>query len=562
MILGHWILLGLISYSYGQSLTSSASVVKRPGEPVTLSCTVSGLPLSWLHWIRQKPGQGLEWIGRIDSGTGTIFAQSLQGQFSITKDTDKNMVYLEVKSLKTEDTAVYYCARESHFHCDDYFDYWGKGTQVTVTSATQGPPQSLSTAWQCGPAGSDGLITLGCITKDLSTTDGLSFIWKDSSNQEISTGVVQYPAVQESGGYSAVSHARVKASDWDAKKKFTCEVKNPKGSKSANLQKIDVPQQNAALLLTAPTQKELENGTATFVCLASDFSPKSHSFKWTQDGKPISKVKDTIVSQSNKLYTAISVVQMTSGEWTETVKCTFTQKDFTDSKEAVNGEPIDKTQVKVEITPPSTKDMLLLRSGKLVCSVNDITGLKGIKWLIGEKEIPSLPREILSKTAQITAKINFDEWRNGTKYTCEVEHSGFPQQFERKDFVRETGTTICPKVYVLAPPETSESVTLTCYVKDFYPKEVYVSWLADDKPVEGLSYYKENTTIPQNEKQFSMYSQLIVDSQSWKKGVVYTCRVYHESIEDPVRLISRSIQASSSNPLNLVNLSLNVPSSC
>ncbi len=66
---------------------------------------VSGLPLSWLHWFRQKPGRGLEWIGRIDGGTGTIFAQSLQGQFSITKDTNKNMVYLEIKSLKTEETS-------------------------------------------------------------------------------------------------------------------------------------------------------------------------------------------------------------------------------------------------------------------------------------------------------------------------------------------------------------------------------------------------------------------------------------------------------------------------
>ncbi|KAK3519665.1 hypothetical protein QTP86_019364 [Hemibagrus guttatus] len=161
-----------IENSYGQSLTSSASVVKKPGESVTLSCTVSGLSLSWLHWIRQKPGQGLEWIGRIDGGTGTIFAQSLQGQFSITKDTNKNMLYLEVKnkglmtrnyihwirqkpgkalewlgriirqnqaeyaesvknqltftedvsastqyleakSLRTEDTAVYYCARQA-----------------------------------------------------------------------------------------------------------------------------------------------------------------------------------------------------------------------------------------------------------------------------------------------------------------------------------------------------------------------------------------------------------------------------------------------------------------
>uniref|UniRef100_A0A673XT09 Immunoglobulin heavy variable 1-4 n=1 Tax=Salmo trutta TaxID=8032 RepID=A0A673XT09_SALTR len=97
----------------GQSLTSSESVVKSPGESVTLSCAVSGLSLSYLHWIRQKPGNGLEWIGRIDSGTGTIFAQSLQGQFTITKDNSKNQLYLEVKSLKTEDSAVYYCAKDT-----------------------------------------------------------------------------------------------------------------------------------------------------------------------------------------------------------------------------------------------------------------------------------------------------------------------------------------------------------------------------------------------------------------------------------------------------------------
>ncbi|GAA6095184.1 uncharacterized protein ighd [Tachysurus ichikawai] len=71
------------------------------------------LACSWLHWIRQKPGQGLEWIGGIDGGTGTIFAQSLQGQFSINKDTNKNLLYLEMNSMRTEDTAVYYCARHT-----------------------------------------------------------------------------------------------------------------------------------------------------------------------------------------------------------------------------------------------------------------------------------------------------------------------------------------------------------------------------------------------------------------------------------------------------------------
>uniref|UniRef100_A0A4W4ETG1 Ig-like domain-containing protein n=1 Tax=Electrophorus electricus TaxID=8005 RepID=A0A4W4ETG1_ELEEL len=100
---------------YGQSLTSSGSVVGGPGQSITLSCTVSGFSMGsyWMHWIRQKPGKALEWIGLIDGGTGTTFAQSLRGQFSITKDTSKSMLYLQVKSLKTEDTAVYYCARES-----------------------------------------------------------------------------------------------------------------------------------------------------------------------------------------------------------------------------------------------------------------------------------------------------------------------------------------------------------------------------------------------------------------------------------------------------------------
>ncbi|KAA0705613.1 Immunoglobulin heavy variable 3-53 [Triplophysa tibetana] len=101
-----------------QSLTSSDSVMKKPGESVTLSCTVSGFSMSsyWMAWVRQKPQSALEWIGYIDTGTTAYYAQSLQGQFSITKDNSKNMLLLEIKSLKLEDTAVYYCARDSRLN--------------------------------------------------------------------------------------------------------------------------------------------------------------------------------------------------------------------------------------------------------------------------------------------------------------------------------------------------------------------------------------------------------------------------------------------------------------
>nr|QND76010.1 S-14D5a-MLuc7-H7 [synthetic construct] len=117
-------------------LVQSGAELAKPGASVKMSCKASGYIFTnyWMHWVKQRPGQGLEWIGYINPSTGyTEYNQRFIDKATLTADKSSSTADMQLNSLTSEDSAVYYCVREGFA-----LDYWGQGTTVTVSSGGGG----------------------------------------------------------------------------------------------------------------------------------------------------------------------------------------------------------------------------------------------------------------------------------------------------------------------------------------------------------------------------------------------------------------------------------------
>ncbi|EHB00828.1 Ig heavy chain V-III region VH26 [Heterocephalus glaber] len=95
-------------------LVESGGDLVPPEGSLKLSCVASEFTFSSydMSWVRQAPGKGLEWISYISNTGGTTrYAESVKDRFTISRDNGQNTLYLQMNRLRTEDMAMYYCAR-------------------------------------------------------------------------------------------------------------------------------------------------------------------------------------------------------------------------------------------------------------------------------------------------------------------------------------------------------------------------------------------------------------------------------------------------------------------
>nr|3TT1_H Chain H, mouse monoclonal 1gG2a Fab fragment, kappa light chain [Mus musculus]3TT1_I Chain I, mouse monoclonal 1gG2a Fab fragment, kappa light chain [Mus musculus] len=208
-------------------LQQSGAELARPGASVKLSCKASGYTFTdyYINWMKQRTGQGLEWIGEIYPGVGTTYYdEKFKGKATLTADKSSRSAYMQLSSLTSEDSAVYFCARRTVTMGRYAMDYWGQGTSVTVSSAKTTAPSVYPLAPVCGDT-TGSSVTLGCLVKGY-FPEPVTLTWNSGS---LSSGVHTFPAVLQSDLYTLSSSVTVTSSTWPSQS-ITCNVAHPASS--------------------------------------------------------------------------------------------------------------------------------------------------------------------------------------------------------------------------------------------------------------------------------------------------------------------------------------------
>uniref|UniRef100_A0A4W3GAT0 Ig-like domain-containing protein n=1 Tax=Callorhinchus milii TaxID=7868 RepID=A0A4W3GAT0_CALMI len=303
----------------------------------------------------------------------------------------------------------------------------------------------------------------------------------------------------------------------------------------------------------------------TAICFIYGFRPDSLSVEWLKDWQPIhSGVVTSPSVENNGTFSTSSRLTVTAREWksdsvytckvTHQPSHTITVKNITKypgrrhstssvwSKETCCESP---EPVKVSFLPPSPKQVLMEPIVTLTCVVANAPHDVNVTWTKEQTHLqsgygkPSAtgPQEVISKL-----NISTQDWTDGKVYFCIVSHDDIPTPIRKKIFTEPVLYTKQPSVYLLLPSaeelSAQQSLTLSCLVKNFAPKEIFVEWTVNDQSIHANKYKNTEVMADSADGDYSMYSMLSISAGDWDRGYSYSCVVGHETF--PLKTLTRA----------------------
>ncbi|NP_001267533.1 uncharacterized LOC101027262 precursor [Xenopus laevis] len=559
-------------------LAQSESVVIKPGGSHKLSCTASGFTFSdyYMNLVRQAPGKGLQWVSRISDGGGsTVYADSVKGRFTISRDNNNNKLYLQMNNLQTEDTAVYYCTTEG----GNDFAYWGQGTMVTVTSVTASAPSVFPLIPCCDNVDFNDSVTMGCLVTGY-MADPLDIQWNDGS---ITTGIkTMRPVLSDVDGlYTLSSQLTILASEWK-NSTYKCKVvhnyTNTKQEKSLKVLPCMAP--HVQLFLQSPcmsdaisrAQHENINATLDLLCIINNFYHGQIKVKWLVNGKQDVSAEASVPTPSKTedgTYSSSSQLRILKGMWNKGTQysCIVTHTSSNTTTIANISQCTEQCHDNLQVYPltPTFHDLYFSRNAKITCLVSSMKTIENfdISWerekagnLEFVTEDPVLHDNGTYSVASILS-VCAEDWESGDKFSCTVRSQDLPSPVKKTIFKQNEGTPKAPDVYLLPPSAQEliqqEMVTLICFVTGFNPKEIFIQWMQGGVSISEDKFINTVPMKSDGEQTYFIYSKLAIPAAKWNQGDVFTCVVGHEAL--PLYITQQSIDKSSGKS-SLVNVNL------
>uniref|UniRef100_H3AFQ4 Ig-like domain-containing protein n=1 Tax=Latimeria chalumnae TaxID=7897 RepID=H3AFQ4_LATCH len=289
----------------------------------------------------------------------------------------------------------------------------------------------------------------------------------------------------------------------------------------------------------------------TLVCLITNFAPDKITVQW--------KVDDTVVSGSvltpsmkgaDNKFSATSTLKVDAAKWNaqKEYSCEVSHPATSKPKTAKINKCSDETTL---LLKPSAEDFVKTGSSKATCLVvgSNLSGTS-ISWKAGnhvrDKGVETgdvKTHQNKTETLTSTISISINDWKNSVIFKCLVNYpcSKTKSPIE-KTIQRPIGNVIPPKVSIfpLTYEEAveDERVTLTCVVRGFFPDEMYVKWVVDEKEV-ATSQYVNSPITKDSGNTFSMESRFLISKVDANSKKMYTCvattpekKVFSDSVKD------------------------------